>query len=247
MKKFRTLIVDDEIHGRENLKNLLNNHCPEIEIIGEAASVSEAHKLIVTGSPEVVFLDILMPVYNGFDLLNQFPDRKFVVIFVSASMEFGIQAVKAGVLDYLSKPIDIKDLQLAAGKVSNFFETQGQSHLNPDKITKIALSHANGFSIEEIDNITRLQADDNYTKVFTVSGKQYLISRPLKDFERVLPPGIFIRIHKSFMINIQHLKDFKNEDGGIAVLNDGVKVPISKRKNPLFFGALKKFSLMLRS
>ena len=91
------------------------------------------------------------------------------------------------------------------------------------------------------------QAGDNYTRVFTISGKQYLISRPLKDFERTLPPGIFIRTHKSFMINIQHLKDFTHEDGGVAVLRDGVKVPVSKRKNPLFFGALKKFSLMLRS
>jgi two-component system LytT family response regulator len=114
-------------------------------------------------------------------------------------------------------------------------------------MTKIALSHANGFTMEFIENITRLQADDNYTRVFTVAGKQYLISRPLKDFERMLPPGIFIRTHKSYMININHLKDFSTEDGGIAVLNDGVKVPISKRKNPLFFGALKKFSLMLRS
>ncbi len=248
MKKFKTIIVDDERHGRENLKSILSGHCNEIEIAGEAASVNAARELITATQPEVVFLDILMPAQNGFDLLDHFPKRKFVVIFVSASGEFGIQAVKAGVLDYVLKPLDIKELQLAVGKIGSYFETQ---HLltpeQPHKITKIALSHSNGFSMEEIENITRLQADDNYTRVFTVSGKQYLISRPLKDFERALPPGIFIRTHKSFMINIQHLKDFTNEDGGIAVLKDGVKVPVSKRKNPLFFGALKKFSLMLRS
>ena len=150
-----------------------------------------------------------MPVHNGFDLLDHFPDRKFAVIFVSASVEFGIQAVKAGVLDYVLKPIDIKELQLAVGKIAHYFErnrTFAAGHQS--KITKIALSHSNGFSMEEIENITRLQADDNYTRVYTVSGKQYLISRPLKDFERALPPGIFIRTHKSYMINIQHLKDF---------------------------------------
>jgi len=248
MKKFKTIIVDDERHGRENLKTLLTRHCPEIEITGDAESVLAAQDLITNTEPEVVFLDILMPVHNGFDLLDYFPERKFVVIFVSASVEFGIQAVKAGVLDYVLKPIDIKDLKNATGKIAAYFELQGNvQSQHPHKITKIALSHSNGFTMEEIENITRLQADDNYTRVFTISGKQYLISRPLKDFERTLPPGIFIRTHKSYMINIQHLKDFTNEDGGIAVLQDGVKVPISKRKNPLFFGALKKFSLMLRS
>jgi len=248
MKKFKTIIVDDEKHGRQNLKSMLTMHCPEIELLGEADSVSAAQVLIEKLQPEVVFLDILMPVHNGFDLLDNFPERKFLVIFVSASVDFGIQAVKAGVLDYVLKPIDIKELKSAVGKIAGYFETPGHLKLESSgKITRIALAHSGGFSMEEIDNIIRLQADDNYTRVFTVSGKQYLISRPLKDFERALPPGIFIRTHKSFMINIQHLKDFSNEDGGMAVLKDGFKVPVSKRKNPLFFGALKKFSLMLRS
>lgn len=248
MKKFKTIVVDDERHGRENLKSMLFKNCPAIDVIGDAASVQEASELILNCEPEVVFLDILMPVHNGFDLLDHFPDRKFVIVFVSASVEFGIQAVKAGVLDYVLKPIDIKELQIAVNKIVHYFETQGENRSgNSKEITKIALSHSNGFSMEEISNITRLQADDNYTRVFTVSGKQYLISRPLKDFERALPPGVFIRTHKSYMINIHHLKDFSNEDGGIAVLKDGVRVPVSKRKNPLFFDALKKFSLMLRS
>ena len=246
MRKFKSILVDDERHGRENLKTLLLNNCPQIDLAGEAASVIEGKRLIETILPEVVFLDILMPVQNGFGLLDHFPDRNFIVIFVSASMDFGIQAVKAGVLDYILKPIEVKELQGTVEKIAQFFEN------NPPKgstveITKIALSHSNGFSMEEIENISRLEADDNYTKVFTITGKQYLISRPLKDFERTLPPGIFIRIHKSYMINIQHLKDFSNEDGGVAVLKDGVKVPVSKRKNPVFFGALKKFSLMMRS
>src|SRR5688572_31975110 len=111
MKKFQSIIVDDEKHGRENLKAILTKHCTEIEIVGEAATVKEARDLVHRVEPDVVFLDILMPVYNGFDLLDHFPDRKFVVIFVSASVEFGIQAVKAGVLDYLLKPIDYKELQ----------------------------------------------------------------------------------------------------------------------------------------
>ncbi len=247
MKKFKTLIVDDEIHGRENLRALLTNHCSEIEIVGEATSVSQARECILELEPEVVFLDILMPVHNGFDLLDHFPERKFAVIFVSASVEFGIQAVKAGVLDYVLKPISIKELQLAVGKVKQYFEKDGdETIVATNEITKIALAHSNGFTIEEISNIIRLQADDNYTRVFTATGKQYLISRPLIDFERKLPVGKFIRTHKSYMINMQYLKDYSNEDGGTAVLSDGFKVPVSKRKNSSFLDTLRKFSLMIR-
>jgi two-component system LytT family response regulator len=246
MIKFKTLIVDDETHGRENLRMQLDLHCPELEIIGEASEVGEAVEMISTHYPDVVFLDILMPVHDGFNLLDHFPDRKFVVIFVSASVDYGIKAVKAGVLDYLLKPIEVRELQQAVNKVVSHFGSGGNAY-HPDKVTRIALSHANGFNLEEIENIIRLQADDNYTKVFTISGKQYMISRPLKDFERALPAEHFVRTHKSYIINIRHLKNFSNEDGGVAILNDGIKVPISKRKNSTFFDALKKFSLMLRS
>jgi two-component system, LytTR family, response regulator len=248
MRKIRTIIVDDEKPGRENLRAILLNHCAEIEILGEAASVSSARELINEHNPDLVFLDILMPGFNGFDLIDIFPDRHFAVIFVSASLDFGIQALKVGVLDYVLKPINIKDLQLAVGKAAMHIERRDVS-TNPDKteIINIALSHSNGFSVEAISDITRLEADDNYTRVFTISGKQYLISKPLKDFERALPSSSFIRTHKSYMINIRYLKDFLNEDGGIAILSDGFKVPVSKRKSPLFFVALKRFSLMLKS
>jgi two-component system LytT family response regulator len=243
MNKYRTLVVDDELHGRENLKLLLARHCPEIEISGEAASAAEAETLISQVHPDLVFLDILMPHANGFDLLGKFPGRRFGVIFVTASMEFGIRAVKAGVIDYLLKPISIHELRQAVDKAVSFLAS---GPVPVREISKIALAHANGFTMEDIGNIVRLQADDNYTRVFTVSGRQYLISRPLKDFERTLPEGIFVRTHKSYMINIHHLKDYSYEDGGTAVLQDGFKVPVSKRKNSYVLGALRKFSLMLK-
>ncbi len=243
MNTVKTIVVDDELHGRENLKKLLVRHCPEVEIIGEASSVHEASRKISELNPDIVVIDILMPMANGFDLLDMFPDRKFGVVFVTASTEFGIQAVKAGVIDYLLKPISIDELRQTVQKAVSFVNT---SHISGNEYSKIALSHAHGFTMEDIGNIIRLQADDNYTRVFTVSGKQYLISRPLIDFERILPEGIFVRTHKSFMINIHHLKDYSYEDGGTAVLRDGVKVPVSKRKNSYVMGAIRRFSLMLK-
>jgi two-component system LytT family response regulator len=244
MTSFKAIIVDDEKHGRDNLRAMILNYCPTVKVTAEAGSVAEAQHLIQQHKPEVVFLDILMPQHNGFDLLDHFPNRKFAVIFVSASLDFGIQALKAGVLDYILKPISSKELMMATEKIPAYFEKQRKNV--SETASKIALAHSNGFAIEEISNLVRLHADDNYTRVFTKEGKQYLISKPLKDFERVLPADMFLRTHKSFMINIHYLKEFSNEDGGLVTLTDGFKIPVSKRKNSVFFEALRKFSLMIK-
>lgn len=244
MTSFKAIIVDDEKHGRDNLRAMISNYCPSVQVAGEAGSVAEAQQLIQQQKPDVVFLDILMPQHNGFDLLDHFPNRKFAVIFVSASLDFGIQALKAGVLDYILKPISSKELMMATDKIPAYFE-KIRKNVN-ESASKIALAHSSGFAIEEISNLVRLHADDNYTRVFTKEGKQYLISKPLKDFERVLPADMFLRTHKSFMINIHYLKEFSNEDGGLVTLTDGFKIPVSKRKNSVFFEALRKFSLMIK-
>jgi len=248
MKIYKAIIVDDEINGRLNLASMLKSN-REIKVIGEASNVIEAKELILSKKPDVVFLDILMPELNGFNLLDLFPDRTFAVIFVSASVDFGIRALKSGVLDYVLKPISTEELQVALNKIPLYFEKQAfeKVSVRNQEIKKIALSHSTGFVVEDIQDIIRLEADDNYTRVFLNSGKSYLISRPLKDFELCLPSDIFLRVHKSFMLNLHHIKDYSNIDGGIITLSDGYKTPVSKRKNPEFFNALKKHSLMFRS
>src|SRR5688572_6317756 len=123
MKIFKAIIVDDEINGRLNLASMLKNN-REIKVIGEASNVIEAKELILSKKPDVVFLDILMPELNGFNLLDLFPDRNFAVIFVSASVDFGIRALKSGVLDYVLKPISTEELQVALNKIPLYFEKQ---------------------------------------------------------------------------------------------------------------------------
>lgn len=248
MNKYSSIIVDDEKHGRDNLRILLQNYCPQINVIGESASVTEAKELIEDMQPQIVFLDILMPGSNGFDLLDLFPERSFVVVFVSASNDFGIRAVKAGVLDYLLKPVNIQELEEVVIKIESHFNSAlNKVYSSKDPVNKIVLSQMSGFAIESFENIVCLKAENNYTSVQTKSGKRYLVSRPMKDFERVLPPDMFLRTHKSYIININHLKDFNNYAGGTAVLSDGVEVPVSKRREPVFFNMLRKFSLMVRS
>jgi two-component system, LytTR family, response regulator len=247
MQKFRSIIVDDEELARQNLKSMITNYCPELDIIGEASSVLESQAMIIELKPDIVFLDILMPSNNGFDLIELFPNRNFVVVFVSASSDFGIQAVKANVLDYILKPVSINEIQFAAKKIISHFNFNSLKSDSPvAAYDKIALSYSGGFAIEELINIVRLHADDNYTNVFTLTGKKYLISKPLKDFERILPSTSFHRVHKSHIINIQHMRDYSNEDGGTVVLKDGTKIPVSKRKNSLFLQTIKNTSLILK-
>jgi two-component system LytT family response regulator len=248
MDKVTALVVDDELYGRENLTTLLSKNCPSVDVIGVVNSVKTAEKFINSYSPQIVFLDIMMPGADGFSLLEKFSNRNFIVIFVSASLEFGIKAVKAGVLDYLLKPICIPDLKTAVQRAEAILhESNRPVFSDAVKQSKIALSHSGGFTLEDIENVIRLQADDNYTNVYMKDGSRYLICRPLGDFEKSLPKEQFVRVHKTHMINIRHLKNFLNEDGGLAVLNDGYKVPVSKRKSALFIDAVKRFSVMLRS
>ena len=132
MHNLTAIIVDDELHGRENLKKIIESYCPEVEILGLADSVVNAKKLVAVLKPDAVFLDISMPVLDGFDFLEEYDDRDFIVVFVSAHEEFGINAVKAGAADYLLKPINIKELKQTVKKLlSILHKTKNQVPLHP--------------------------------------------------------------------------------------------------------------------
>ena len=236
--KLKALIVDDELHGRENLKKIIGNYCPEVEVHGTAENVTAAKGLVVLLKPEVVFLDINMPVLDGFDFLDQFDERDFMVVFVSAHEEYGIKALKAGAVDYLLKPINIKELKLTVKKLLSL-----QDSSNNEKVTldsdKVIIPDSNGFNVIETGKIIRLEADGCYTKIFTSEGKNSVISRTLKDFENSLPENTFFRIHKSHLINFKFIKSYSNLDGTHVIMNDGSRIEISRRKAPDFLQRIK--------
>lgn len=238
MNKLKAIIVDDEHYGRENLKKIIETYCCEVEILGCADSVVTAKVLVGIHQPDLVFLDVSMPVLDGFDFLNDYDERKFLVVFVTAHEEFGIKAVKAGVTDYLLKPIDIKELKETVKKLLtiNKKHVTVQTEIQSDKIV-IPASH--GFNIIEYDNIVRLEADGSYTKIFIKEEKFRLISRTLKDFEDTLPKDKFCRVHKSHIININCIKDYKNISGYEVSMIDGSKIEISRRKAPEFIRKIK--------
>jgi len=239
MVKLKALIIDDEFHARENLKAMLGDYCPEIEVIGEADSGMSARKLIYENNTDVIFLDINMPVMDGFDFLESLPERNFSVVFVSAHMEYGIRAVKARAVDYLLKPLSIKELQLCIKNLLQIHKRDNQVPANEaNSKHKIVLTHFQGFSVYETDDIIRFEAEGNYTRVYIADKKPMTISKPLKYFEET-GGEVFFRIHKSHLINLKYLKEFLNQDGGYAILNDGTKVEISRRKLPEFMEKVK--------
>jgi len=241
MVKLKALIVDDEPIGRASLLSLLNEYCPEIEVAGEAESASQAKKLVYETYPDVIFLDINMPVMDGFDFLESLPSRNFSVVFVSAHMEHGIRAVKAHAVDFLLKPVSIKELQQCVRNLIQMYSKNNQTNINQEKETsnnKIVLTHFQGFSVHDIDEIIRLEADDNYTKVYINGKKPVTISKTLKHFEGCCGDAFF-RIHKSHLINLKYLKEFTKEDGGYAIMTDGSKLAVSKRKLSDFIEKVK--------
>ncbi len=240
--KLTSLIVDDELHGRENLKKILIDYCPEVEVLEVAESVLKAIELVKIHKPDVVFLDINMPVLDGFDFLAEFEERNFMAVFVSAYEEFGIKAVKAGAVDYLLKPINIKELKQTIKKLSALKNKKISVELSAES-DKLMLPASNGFEVVLTDKIIRLEAEGCYTKIILIEGKNKIISRTLKEFENTLSDKYFFRTHKSHIINLKHIKDYSKVSGGYATMIDGSKVEISRRRAPEF---LKKIKTILK-
>ncbi len=236
--KLGAIIVDDELFGRENLKKIIETYCHEIKVLGCADSVVSAKELVSVHKPDVVFLDINMPVLDGFDLLEEYDKRNFMVVFVSAHEEFGIKAVKAGATDYLLKPVNIKELKQT---VKRLFYLQNKKIKDETihEMDKLILPASHGFNVLVIDDIIRLEAEGSYTKVIIKNGKNTIVSRTLKDFEDTIPKEKFFRVHKSHLINLKYIKEYSNIDGNFVTMTDGSRIEISRRRAPDFIQKMK--------
>jgi two-component system LytT family response regulator len=244
--KLRTLIVDDEAPARENLKLLLAEHCPEIEVIGSADSVEASQQAIKQLSPQVIFLDICMPSgTEGFDLLDSLPEKNFQVVFVTAFKDYALKAFHANAIHYILKPIDIDDLKVAVKKLVSNQELFRNNNENLDiymrsleNLTKsmnpalpsqrITINHAKGFKIVDPADIIYLEGEGNYTKIYFSDGTQYVDTRSLGIYEDILDPQKFFRIHKSHIVNILFVSEFLNSDGAFVVMKNGTRLAISR-------------------
>jgi two-component system LytT family response regulator len=237
--KIKCIIVDDELKSRNNLRDLIQEYCQQLEVIGEAASATEALKLIKQQTPDLLFLDIEMPGGSGFDLLKSINNQNFEVIFVTAFDKYGIQAVKFCAIDYILKPIDIFELSKAVEKAQSQIlkkkENQRLAELvanidRPEDDKRIALPLADKIEFIAIHQIIRLEADSNYTRIFLEGKKEVMVCKTLKEFHEILEHHNFLRTHQSHLINCRKIAAYIKTDGGYISMTDGSSVPISRQK-----------------
>ena len=242
--KLNAILVEDEETSREILRNYLAKYCPNIVLKGEAANVDEALVLIRNNDLDVVFLDVEMPYGNAFDLLDKVGDRQFETVFVTAYNHYAIDALNAHASYYLLKPISIDKLIEAVDYVSeiktkeNNLQNSILKPLQTQVVGKITIPLQNGFEVLQMEDILYCQADDNYTQIHLKVGKR-LVSKTLKYFEDSLSENGFARVHKSYLVNVNEITEYKKGKGGSVVLSSGKEIMVSpSRKKDLlaYFG-----------
>ncbi len=255
--KLRAIVVDDEEFARKNLILLLEEFCPEIEVIGEASRKEQAKAIIESSKPDVVFLDIRMPSGSeGFELLDEIEAKDFLVVFVTAFKDFAIKAFNANAAYYLLKPIDIDELLISVAKLVdakriynenpqgfptyfNSLRNLSDTLIRNKPNNRIAISHTKGLKIIEDDSIVHLEASGNCTTIYFEDGSRYLDTRTLKVYENILDPTKFCRIHKSHIINLDRLTGYLHEDGHFALMKNGLQIPVARNRVSEFVKMLK--------
>lgn len=240
----KALIVDDEIDALNTLRILLQKHCPEIEIVGEASSVEEALIKIETLYPNVLFLDVELPDGTGFDILRKAKSISFDTIFISAYNHYSIKAFKFSAIDYLLKPVDIDELCNAVKKLKNLCERFTTNihrdysilleNLSSNFPKKFVLPSSEGFEFINIDDVILIKAEGSYSELLFNNGKRKLVAKLLKDFQDRLFDQGFFRSHNSFLINLKHVKKLLRKDGGCIEMSDGTIAALSKKNSDVF-------------
>jgi two-component system, LytTR family, response regulator len=244
----KALIIDDELSARESLIKVLNLYCENITVVAVGSSVEDAIDLIYRFSPDIVFLDIEMPNGNGFTLFEKIKQPSFETIFTTAYEDFAIKAFRISALDYLTKPIDFRQLQEAIGKYrqkqkigirEQRFELLIENMTNrPSEFNKIVLPDYEGYSMINISDIIYCQADGSYTHIYLLNGKKLTTSKLLKSIEELLPNETFFRIHKSYLVNLNLIKRYIKIDGNQVVLENNIKLDVSDRNRKEFLDKL---------
>jgi two-component system, LytTR family, response regulator len=235
MQQYTAIIVEDEEPAIKMLTWLSTTYCTDVKIVACASNATDGIAKIKELKPDIVFLDIEMPMMNGFEMLAQFDgNTPFKVIFTTAYDKYAIQAIKFSALDYLMKPIDKDELMNAIQKIKEYNNIKPEqvkllNNLKSD-LSKIALSTLEGVEIIEISEIMHCQSDSNYTYLFFADKSKKLFTKTLKSLEELLQGHNFMRIHQSHLINLKYLSKYIKGDGGDVVLSDGLMLPVARNK-----------------
>ncbi|HEU4471370.1 MAG TPA: response regulator [Flavisolibacter sp.] len=246
----KAIIVDDEPNGIRTLQNLLGEHCPQIEVVATCSSATKATAQISLHKPDVLFLDIHMPGKSGLDLLEELEPGEVEVIFVTAYNEYLLQALQYSASDYLLKPVDEDRLTEAVQRVQKRLALAKRKEMadallhnlskagSPAEM-RLCLPTLKGFRVLKLDEILYCEAERSYTVFHFLDGKKATISKPLQDYDQLLQDTSFLRVHKSFLVNLLHVMEYQKGDGGFVLMSNGAQIEVSRRKKEVFLEKIK--------
>ena len=233
----RAIIIDDEPDAVELLAIRLTQKCPQVDVVATCTSSVKGVAAIIELRPDVVFLDIEMPQMNGFQVLEAVEGIPFALVFVTAYDKFALKAFRYSAIDYLLKPIDSNELMQAISKIEKQKQTSKEqvSHLrnlysNNSKVfpDKIALPYQNGVTFVSLKDVIYCESDDSYTKFFLNDGQHYLVTKSLKEIQELLEDRGFLRIHRQYLINLDHIKKFYKGEGSYIIMSNNQSIPVSR-------------------
>lgn len=248
--KYKVVVVDDEPDAVQFLGAILADHCPELAIVGTAHSALEGFRVISHTQPDLVFLDVEMPQGSGFDMLRMFPSKSFDVVFVTAYNHYAIDAIRFSALDYILKPVSIREFLLAVNRftekrrapqvTAESFATLFENLKNqPPK--RLVISTLDGYEYLDTTEIVRIEAEGSYSRFHIAGGRKIVVSRPLREFHEILMNRSFFRPHNSHLINLDYVRKYYRNEASVG-LADGSTIPISRAKKTLFVELMNSLS-----
>lgn len=243
MDMLRAILVDDERSSLENLQQKLNEFCPDISVIASSEKPEDAILLIRQHMPDVIFLDIEMPRMSGIRMLDELTDYTGEIIFTTAYNHYAVEAIRISAFDYLIKPVSITDLQNAVARLVKYKQSETRERMDilrqslsetKSQEDKIAVPTSEGLEFIQIKSIIHIESSSNYSKIFLNAGKTMLVTKLLKDFEDMLLPYRFYRVHNSHLINLSYIKKYIRGDGGQVVMQDDTFIDVARRKKDEF-------------
>jgi two-component system, LytTR family, response regulator len=249
--KRKTMILDDEIRGVKILEHLISNN-ENLELIGSFTDPEAAIDSINQNPPQLLILDIHMPKLNGFEVLRRINQQAIKVIFVTAYSEYAIKAFQYSAVDYILKPVEEQSFKDAIEKAtSQITQTEIKTDIktlihnvsvskNPLAM-KLCIQHINGFNIIDSADVIYCEAESCYTVFKMIDGRQIISSKTLSEYEAILDQITFLRIHRSYIVNLAHVKEYKKGNGGSLILLGGVEVEVSRRKKEEFLNRMNNF------
>jgi two-component system, LytTR family, response regulator len=247
----KAILIDDEQDGIKTLQKVLARHCPEVEVVATCNNAVTAKQQIEALKPDIIFLDIQMPGKSGIEMIAEIKEKNFEIIFVTAHNEYMLQALQYSAADYLLKPVDEDRLVEAVQRAGKRMQETKREELTETLLynlgkagqpseMRLCLPTLKGFIILMMDDILYCEAERSYTIFHLADKKTVMVSKPLLEYETILGNTSFFRVHKSFLINLSHIREYQRGEGGKVIMTNGAEIEVSRRKKDQFLQKIKE-------